>query len=142
MTSTRDTVYIYSMGCRCWLLLYQQAPVQANTSCTAPDSRHIVQQHRHALGYACLPAHVCVPQVSGKYVDVPRPVDMAALFTVGGVSSTGYMFPFKMGAEVTIQVGQVVCVVCSLTVLEGCCSASRAAPCVACVCARRGACTC
>jgi hypothetical protein len=29
---------------------------------------------------------------------------MEALFTVGSVSSTGFMFPFKMGAEVTIQV--------------------------------------
>jgi len=42
-------------------------------------------------------------QVSGKFRDVPRPVDMSALFTVGGVSSTGYLFPFNIGAEVTIK---------------------------------------
>lgn len=45
-------------------------------------------------------------QVSGQYKDVPRPVDMSALFTVGSVSSTGYLFPFKIGTEVTIQVRQ------------------------------------
>lgn len=48
--------------------------------------------------------HELLAQVSGKYRDVPRPVDMSALFTVGSVSSTGYLFPFKIGTEVTIQV--------------------------------------
>lgn len=52
-------------------------------------------------------------QVSGKYKDVPGPVDMSALFTVGGVSSTGFLFPFKIGAEVTIQVRHHNCTGCA-----------------------------
>lgn len=42
--------------------------------------------------------------MSGEYTDVPRPVDMCALFTLGGVSSTGFIFPFNIGNQVTIQV--------------------------------------
>lgn len=51
------------------------------------------------------PPHLCT-QVSGQYKDVPRPVDMSALFTVGSVSATGFLFPFMIGTEVTIQVRQ------------------------------------
>jgi hypothetical protein len=54
-----------------------------------------------------------VVQVTGKYKDVPHPVDMSALFTVGSVSSTGFLFPFKIGAEVTIQVRQHKCTGCT-----------------------------
>lgn len=52
----------------------------------------------------CTP-HLCA-QVSGQYKGVPRPVDMSALFTIGSVSATGFLFPFKIGTHVTIQVRQ------------------------------------
>lgn len=48
-------------------------------------------------------------QVSGSYRDLPRPVDMEAMFTLGSVSSTGYLFPFNIGSEVTIKVCTASC---------------------------------
>lgn len=71
--------------------------------CTGPYQADL----RLLLPQMLLPLLLLLLQVSGDYRDVPEPVEMSALFTIGGVSSTGYLFPFRIGAEVTIPVGPV-----------------------------------
>jgi hypothetical protein len=34
---------------------------------------------------------------------------MASMFTIGSVSSTGFLFPFRIGDQITIQVGAQYC---------------------------------
>jgi hypothetical protein len=48
--------------------------------------------------------HDLLAHVTGSYRDLPRPVDMSHMFPLGSVSSTGFLYPFKMGADTSIEV--------------------------------------
>jgi hypothetical protein len=53
--------------------------------------------------------HDLLAHVSGSYKDLPRAVDMCALFPMGSVASTGFLFSLQLGAECTIEVRRAVC---------------------------------